>query len=71
MVYMTIYWTSDDCHGQANLTLNLSVGQVILFTYFDHCLGVTINANMKVSEQCRIAACKGNQILRMIRRNIT
>ena len=33
--------------------------------------GVTINANMKVSEQCRIAASKGNQILGMIRRNIT
>ena len=34
-------------------------------------LGVTINADMKVSEQCRIAASKGNQILGMIRRNIT
>ena len=32
---------------------------------------VTMNANMKVSEQCRIAASKGNQILGMIRRNIT
>ena len=32
-----------------------------------------MNANMKVSEQCRIAASKGtgNQILVMIRRNIT
>ena len=36
MVYMTIYWTSEDCHGQAILTLHLSVGQVILFPYFDH-----------------------------------
>ena len=34
-------------------------------------LGVTINANMKVSEQCRIAASKGNQIIGMIRSNIT
>ena len=34
-------------------------------------LGVTINANMKVSEQCRIAASKGNQVMGMIRRNIT
>ena len=34
-------------------------------------LGVTMNANMKVSEQCRIAASKGNQVLVMIRRNIT
>ena len=30
-----------------------------------------MNANMKVSKQCRIAASKGNQILGMIRRNIT
>ncbi len=30
-----------------------------------------MNYNMKVSEQCRIAASKGNQVLGMIRRNIT
>ena len=30
-----------------------------------------MSANMKVSEQCSIAASKGNQILGMIRRNIT
>ena len=29
-----------------------------------------MNANMKVSEQCRIAASKGNKVLGMIRRNI-
>ena len=34
-------------------------------------LGVTINADMKVSEQCRVAASQGSQILGMIRRNIT
>ena len=34
-------------------------------------LGVSMNANMKLSEQCRIAASKGNQVLGMIRRNIT
>ena len=34
-------------------------------------LGVSMNANMKVSEQCWIAASKGNQVLGMIRRNIT
>ena len=33
--------------------------------------GVSMNANMKVSEQCRIAAAKGNQVLGMICRNIT
>ena len=30
-----------------------------------------MNANMKVSEQCRIAASQGNQVLGMIKRNIT
>ena len=29
-------------------------------------LGVTFNADMKVSEQCGIAASKGNQILGLI-----
>ena len=33
-------------------------------------LGVTFSADMKVSEQCGIAASKGNQILRLIRRTI-
>ena len=33
-------------------------------------LGVT-RGDMKVSEQCGIAASKGNQILGLIRRNIT
>ena len=35
---MTICWTSDDCDGQVDLKLHLSVGQVILFPYFDHCI---------------------------------
>ena len=30
-----------------------------------------MDANMKVSEQCRIAASKGNQVIGRIRRNIT
>ena len=34
-------------------------------------LGVTISADMKVSDQCGIAASKGNQILGLIRRIIT
>ena len=33
-------------------------------------LGVTINGNMKVSEQCRIAASRDNQIFGTIRRSI-
>ena len=37
-IYVTIYWTSDGCDGQVDLDLkfHLSVGQVILFPYFDH-----------------------------------
>ena len=34
-------------------------------------LGVTFSADMKVSEQCGIAASKGNKILGLIRRTIT
>ena len=34
-------------------------------------LGVTLNSDMKVSTQCGIAASKDNQIVRLIRRNIT
>ena len=34
-------------------------------------LGVTFSADMKVSEQCGIAASKGNQIVGLIRRTIT
>ncbi len=36
-IYVTICWTSDDCDGQVDLKLHLSVRQVILFPYFDHC----------------------------------
>ena len=34
-------------------------------------LGVTISDDIKVSEQCGIAALKGNQIIGLIRINIT
>ena len=33
-------------------------------------LGVTFSADMKVSEQCRIATSKGNQIIGVIRKTI-
>ena len=36
----------------------------------DNYLGVTFSADMNVSEQCGIAASKGNQILGLIRRTI-
>ena len=46
-------------------------GTSLSITVKEKDLGVTMNANMKVSEQCRIVASKGNQVLGMIRRNIT
>ena len=46
-------------------------GNILSKTVNEKDLGVTMNANMKVSEQCRIAASKGNQVQGMIRRNIT
>ena len=52
--------------------MNYEMGGTILSkSVKDKDLGVTMNANMKVSEQCRVAASKGNQVLGMIRRNIT
>ena len=55
-----------------NTGKNYEMGGTILSkTVKENDLGVTMNANMKVSEQCRIAASKGNQVLGMIRRNIT
>ena len=58
--------------GPGNTGMNYEMGGTILSkTVKEKDLGVSMNANMKVSEQCRIAASKGNQVLGMIRRNIT
>ena len=58
--------------GPGNTVMNYEMGGTILGkTGKENDLGVTINANMKVSEQCRIAGSRGNQVLGMIRRNIT
>ena len=46
-------------------------GTIPCKTVKENDLVVTINANVKVSEQSRIAACNGNQSIEMIRRNIT
>ena len=55
-----------------NTGMNYEMGGTILSkTVNENYFGVTMNANMKVSEQCRIAASNGNQVLGMIRRNIT
>ena len=55
--------------GHGNLDVNYKMGDSILGTTVKQKdLGVTINADMKVSEQYGIAASKGNQILGLIRR---
>ena len=57
--------------GPRNTGMNYEMGGTILSkTVKENDLGVTMNANMKLSEQCRIAASKGNQVLGMILRNI-
>ena len=59
--------------GPGNTGMNYEMGGTILSKTVKEkdFKGVTMKANMKVSEQCRIAASKGNQILGMIWRNIT
>ena len=58
--------------GHRNLNVNYRMGDTVLGTTVkEKDLGGTISADMKVSEQCGIAASKGNQILGLIRRNIT
>ena len=58
--------------GHGNTGVNYEIGGAILSqTLKEKYFGVTLNANMKVSEQCGIAASKGNQIFGMIQRNIT
>ena len=48
------------------------MGDVVLSrTTQEKDLGVTFSVDMTVSEQCGIAASKGNQILWLIRRTIT
>ena len=58
--------------GHGNLDVNYKMGDTVLGTTVkEKDLGVTISADFKVSEQCGIAASKGNQSLGLIRRNIT
>ena len=58
--------------GHGILDVNYKMGDTVLGTTVkEKDLGVTISADMKVSEQCGIAASKDNQILGLIRRNIT
>ena len=57
--------------GHGNIDEEYKMGNVVLGrTTQEKDLCVKFSADMKVSEQCGIAASKGNQILRLIRRTI-
>ena len=57
--------------GHGNLDINYNMGEIVLGTTVKKDLGITINADMKVSEECGVAASKDNQIIGLIRRNVT
>ena len=58
--------------GPGKTDMNYEMGGTILSkTVKEKYLGVSMNDNMKVSEQCRFAVSNGIQVLGMIRRNIT
>ena len=58
--------------GHGNMDEDHTMGDAILDrTTKEKDLGVTFSVNMKVSEQCGIAASKGNTILGLIKRTIT
>ena len=57
--------------GHGNMDEEYKMGDAVLGrTTQENDLGITFSADMKVSEQCGIAASKGNQILGLIRRTI-
>ena len=56
--------------GHGNMDEEYKMGDSVLGrTTQEKDLGVTFNADMKVSKQCRIAASKGNPIISCIRKN--
>ena len=83
LIHLSIGLTNGRCYsisrnvnclhaGHGNTGLNYYMGGAILCkTVNKKYLGVTIHADMKVSEQCRVAASRGSLILGKIRRNIT
>ena len=66
------FWKCKCIHiGHGNMDEEYKMGDAVLGrTTQEKDLGVTFSADMKVSEQCGIAASKGNQILGLIRRTI-
>ena len=58
--------------GKTNAkTSYLMNNTVLLSTEREKDVGIIVSSDMKVSEQCGIAARKGNHILGLIRRNIS
>ena len=57
-IYVTICWTSDDCDGQVDLKLHLSVGQVILFPYFDHWWHNLLGDSHVADENKAVLSCR-------------
>ena len=58
--------------GYGNMEEEYKMGDAVLGrTTQEKDVGITFSADMKVSEQCGIAALKGNQIIGLIRRAIT
>ena len=56
--------------GHGNLDVNYKIGDTVVGTIVkEKDLGVAISTDMKVSEQCGIAASKGDKIIGLIRRN--
>ena len=57
---------------QGDSDINYKMGDTVLSTTVNEKdLGVTLSADMTVSEQCSIAALKGNKIIGLTMRNIT
>ena len=57
--------------GHGNLDVNYKMGDTVLGTTVkEKDLGITISADLKVSEQCGIGASQGNTFLGLVRRNI-
>ena len=66
------FWKCKCIHiGHGNMDEEYKMGDAVIGrTTQEKELGVTFSADMKVSEQCGIAASKGNQILGLIMRTI-
>ena len=69
---LLIFWKCKCLHtGHGNFNVKYKMEDTVLGTTVkEKDLGVTISADVKVSELCGIAASKGNQIIGLIRRNI-